>query len=821
MIKNYLKVALRSIYKNKLFSLINVFGLSISISTCLLIISLIYGQTQFDDFHEKGNRIVRVLSSSNGGFIPYATAPWPLSIEVLENYSHLVEEAVRIKTSSVGGDVIYNQNRIPLAGRYVDDNFFSVFDFKLLSGSPGSALIYPFSIVLTKKSSEKLFGNENPIGKSVRIIDSGLNTLGIDLLTIGNKEVNLGDFVVTGVVEDDLPSHIQLDFLVSMATFSSLVEQEKIQVEGGDWINYNDSYLYLLLKDENKLEVLETSLKDISQKYYSLIDDLNVTFNLQSLLDITPGPIVNNPISITMPIEGVYFLSFLGLVVVLSACFNYLNLSFAKSLTRAKEIGVRKVVGAKRYQLFIQFVFESIIMIFISFIIAIIILMGLRAAFFSFWFNQFVIWNPNVDLRLYMIFFVFTLFVGVVAGIFPAMFLSSLSPIKTLKNFIGSSFSKGKKLSLQKFLLIIQFCVSLFFIITTISIYFQLNYLLNAEYGFDKQNIINIRLQGNNYEILSNEFSENLSIDKISASSFVPGSGISHQTVIKTPMSPERDIETFYIGVDQAFISNLKLKLIAGSNFPESMPKSSEQYVIVNEYFTQIMGYEQSKDIVGETILIGKEDTPIEVIGVIEDFFFELLIEIGKNEPLLLRYIPDEFNFMNIRYKPDTDLKNFIAYLEQKWNKVDYLHSFKYKVYEDELRITNSIFSDIVYILGFISFKAISISCLGLLGMAIYTSKSREKEICIRKVFGAKIKSIVGQLSKVYFWLFGISVLITVPIAYFFNNLWLDLFSYKVSFSAEIILLGVGTMFILSFATIFSQIVKVALNDIIKVLKNE
>lgn len=820
MIKNYLKVAFRNIVKHKLFSLINIFGLSISMATCLLIILLIYGQKEFDNFHTKGDRIVRVLSL-NEYPIPMATTPLPLSEMLLDDYPHLVEDAVRIKSSFVGGDVVYNNNRIPLAGRYVDANFFNVFDFKLIGGNPNTALAAPFSIVLAKDAAEKLFGKEDPIGKSVKLNDIGLNTMGIELLE-HNKETMLGDFTVTGIVDNTLLSHIQFDFLVSMSTAISLAGQDGTEAIFHSWKNYFDSYLYLLLKEGVAHEDLAPILADISKTNYGQIEDLDITFSLQQLSKITPSKFINADIGIRMPLEGIYFLSFLGLVVLLSACFNYVNLSFARSLTRAKEVGVRKVIGAARHQLFVQFIVESIIISLVSLLLAIGILQILSIVFLNLWINQFIVLDFTPDLMLYALFIAFSIFVGAIAGAIPASFLSSFSPIKTLRNFSGIELGNGKRLTLRKSLVVVQFSASLFFIITTLLIFAQLNYLLETEYGFDQNNVVNVKLQGVDYEILSKEFSQNPSIQSISASSFVPGTGgYGGETQIKTLGMSDEGLVSYPIAVDQNFIPNLKLHLIAGSNFPESIPQSEERMIIVNESSARLLGYLEPTTIIGETILVGEEENAVKVIGLVENFIRDVLMEADKNAPILLRYLPKELAYMNIRYYPGSDIGSILDFMEQKWKKLDGTHSFKYNLYEDELKETNSIFSDITYILGFIAFLAISISCLGLFGMATFTAESKKKEIGIRKIHGAEAKSIALLLSNGFLRLFIIAIVITLPITYFLNRIWLEEFSYKVDFSVWIMILGIGIMFILGFGTILSQTLRAATSNPLKGLREE
>ncbi|MFK5973105.1 MAG: ABC transporter permease [Flavobacteriaceae bacterium] len=820
MLINYLKVAFRNIFRHKLFSLINIFGLSISMATCLLIILLIYGQKKADNFHSKGDRIVRVLSA-NASDLALATTPLPLGSVLLQDYPHIVENTVRIKSSFVGGDVVYNNNRIPLAGRYVDASFFDVFDFKMVNGNSKTALTAPFSIVITIDAAQKLFGDENPIGKSVKLNDSGLNTMGMAILE-GHKEKMLGDFTVTGVVDTSLPSHIQFQFLIPMSTVLALEKQDQVETAFDNWEKYQESYLYVLLMNGKTEEDLSPILEQISKTKYATIEDMNIAFSVQALSSIALGKWVNSPISLQMPLEVIYFLSFLGLIVLFSAGFNYVNLSFARSLTRAKEVGVRKVIGAARRQLFVQFLVESILVSLVSLVIAVGILQILSRVFLNLWINQFIVLDLTPDIVLYALFVLFSILVGLVAGLVPASFLSSFSPIKTLRSASGIHLGIGKRMNLRKFLVIVQFSASLFFIITTLLIFSQLNYQLQTKYGFDQSDIINVKLQGIDYKTLSNEFEQNPSIQNISASSFVPGTGgYGGDMQIKTLEMSNADLRSSFIGVDQHFIPNLKLQIQAGHNFPESLPKNDEQSIIVNEAAARLLGYQRPKDIVGETIMIGEEEKVVQVIGLVKNFIFDVLMEADKNDPLLIRYLPDDFKYMNVRYDSREKAGAVIGYMEHRWKALDPIHSFKYEIYEDELKATNAIFSDVTYILGFISFLTICISCLGLLGMAAYSAESKKREIGIRKVHGAEIKSITLLLSNGFLKMFAVAIVVTVPIAYLLNSIWLEEFSYHVDFSADIIFLGIGIMLLLGFGTILSQTIRAASAKPIKSLRTE
>ena len=790
-------------------------------ATCLLIILLIYSQKQMDGFHEKRDRIVRVLSVEESR--SFASTPLPLGKVLSENYPHLVEDAVQIKSSFVGGDVVYGENRIPLAGRYTDDRFFSIFDFNLIGTNPKTALKAPFSIVLTKESAKKLFGDTPPIGKSVKLNDVGLNTMGIAILPTENKETLLGDFVVTGIMDNSLPSHLQFDFLVSMSTMPALVNQGKSKAVFGDWKNYFDAYLYLLLKEGVSETDLNQILNEVAKEEYSAFEDTAITFAPEKLAQISLSTFHQNPISLRIPVEVIYVLSFLGIIVLFSACFNYVNLSFARSLTRSKEIGVRKTMGAKRFQVFVQFVLESIVIGLVSLAVALGLLQVLSRVFLGLWVNQFLILDFRLDMALFLIFVLFSVIVGLIAGVLPASFLSSFSPVKALRSSKNVLLEKGRGLHLRKGLVVLQFCVSLLFITTTLVIFSQLNYLLKKEYGFDQNHIINVQLQGVDYKTLADELSKMPSIQSISASSFVPGTGgYSGDVQIKNRFSKDKTtIASSFISVDQNFITNLKIPLRAGTNFPSKMPMGNEEYVILNEAAATLLGYTKPEEAVGETLLLGENQNPVKVIGLTVNFIYDLLTEADPKDPLVLRYLPNEFAYLNIRHMPTASTTSMLSLIDQKWKELDKVHSLKHTIYKEELNATNAIFSDVIYILGFISFLAITISTLGLLGIAAFTAESKKKEISIRKVHGAKAKNITFLLSKGFLSLFIIAVLVTIPLSYFVNSLWLEEFAYKINLSPWVFILGVGIMFTSGFGTILSQTLSAANENLLKRLKEE
>ena len=345
MFKIYLKIAFRRILKHRFFSIVNIFGLAVSMSACLLIIVMIADQKKYDRFHSKKERIYRILSKRDKENLWGGTSPFPLRNELLTSYTGI--EKITTISPMVGGDLNYEDQTITQAGLYADSTFSEVLDFPLIAGNPQSSLTKPYSIVLKESIAIKLFGEEDPVGKMIRFFDRKMDVLGSG---IEEKETDLGEFMITGVIgEGDFKSHIKFDFLASMSTMESLNTKGIYSYAFEGWKSRWEFYHYVLMEKGKAEAYLGGILNDISKKKYADTPDYIIIFEPQPLVSITPGKFINNPISLRMPREGFYFLSFLALIVVFSACFNYTNLSVAKALTRAKEVGLRKINGAQRY----------------------------------------------------------------------------------------------------------------------------------------------------------------------------------------------------------------------------------------------------------------------------------------------------------------------------------------------------------------------------------------------------------------------------------------------------------------------------------------
>ena len=570
-------------------------------STGLLIILILFDALKYDNFHDKGDRIYRVLTRVNNSGTLTGTTTMALKNTLLKEYEG-IEKVVRFR-GGLGGDITYKENTIPLAGYYTDEDLFNVFGFTLESGDPVTALKAPHSLVLSKDAASRLFGDEDPLGKVVSFNDRGMNMLGFDLDV---KDVFLGDFTVTGIVKDNgYKSHIKFEILASMSTLESLINSGVEHVDMNNWREVWNTHLYFLASEGKSESELSSVLDQISAIKYEPYEDFKAQFVLQPLSKITPGKFVGNPMSFRMPLEGFYFLSILALIIVLSACFNYTNLTIARSLSRMKEIALRKINGAYRVQIFNQLTIESIIISLIALVLSIVILQILKPGFSGLWINKYFAIGMGENILAYIFFVIFSILIGIVAGIIPAWLLSAFKPLNLLQNRLSDSVNKKgtfilKKPMLGNTLTVIQLVLSLFFIITSTLLFLQLKHFAKAEFGFSKDNIININLRNNDHEQLAHEFSAWPDVKRISASSILPATFITESGKLYKLDESEDSLYVEHISIDHNFIKNLDLKILAGSDFNPDQIEENKRYIIVNEAAVGKFGYEDTHDIIGE-----------------------------------------------------------------------------------------------------------------------------------------------------------------------------------------------------------------------------
>lgn len=800
IIANYIKVSVRNILKYKVFSFINMFGLAVAMSICMLLILMLVDQKRYDQFHEKKDRVYRILSGIENSN-QYATSPFPLAASLKTDYP-IIEETTLL-TPGVGGDVRYQQKFAEMRGYFAEPSFFNVFSFQLAEGDKLTALEKPNSIVLSKKLAKELFGNENATGKVVEFDD---RQLAFPITTGGTAApaVSWGNFTVTGTIdESSYKSHLKFDVLMSASSIPVLVAEKKMTDQSGDWIDFFKTYTFVLLQNEKTEQELSGALIDFVKRKYADIEDEQVKgFGLwpQKLADVQLE-LKSNDTNNRLPLVGYYFIAILALVIMFSASLNYTNLTIARALTRAKEIGVRKVTGASRRSLIFQFLSESVIVSLLSMVLAVFISLFVANQFKGLWVNQYLNFELPQSPVVYFIFIGFALLVGLLAGLYPALYLSTYQPVKALKNL--NNIRPGK-LGMRKVLSVSQFTISLIFIITSILIFNQFKFFMEFDYGFNAKNIVNIELQGADYQKVATEFSSIPGITAISHSDLIPATGTNNGNEFKKfGTSAEEFKPSNILFTDQNFTDNLNIKLIAGKPLPPT-GESSERFVLVNREFTKKFGYQNPAEVIGETFETKWAPEAVQVVGVVEDFHFLLLVNKDAMRPLMLRNQPSQFKYANVKISSGNPMA-IVELMEQKWRLVEPSRAFQYKFYDDELSNTHQAIFDLVSVIGFIAFLAIIIACLGLLGMATFTAERKTKEIGIRKVLGADGQSIALLLSKEFVMVLLIAVPIGAPLSYFGNNLWLQSIANRVSFGVGTIFLGTLVLLFLGFVTIASQ----------------
>lgn len=806
MLKNYIMVALRNLSRYKFFSSINIFGLAISMSVCFGIIMLVADQLQYDRYNTKRQRIYRIntqylnADGSNTGN-DYATSPLILAPTLREEFSG-VEKAVRIRRGFGNGWIEFEQDvSIPLGGFFTDPEFLEVFELELEFGNEKTALSDPYSVVLTKKAARKLFNVENPVGEVIKV-------------------GKLGEYKVTGVLrESGRKSHIVYEALASYSTLKSL-DASKVFSEDAGWANFTAGWVYVLLPENADIQQLQTNLDKLSRVHkpgkFGGTDERLYKFYPQLLSSITPGPFINNPIGPFMPRIFVYFFGGLALIVMLTSCFNYTNLSIARSLTRAKEIGIRKVTGANRLQIFLQFISESVVLSLFALAFAFVLLLAVKPFLLNLKFAQILKWDLELNTGVYLVFVAFAVVAGIMAGFFPAVILSRLEPVRILKK-IGS-VKLFSRLTLRKSLLVIQFSLSLVFILSVLVLYKQLTLFMKADHGFNMHNQFNIKLNNTSWEKLQNELSTYSNISITAAASHIPAAGNVYGDSYKRNLSDKEVTSFSYFCVDAHYLKALSIPLIAGRNFGASDGESNKGFILINESGFRKLGFDSPHDAIGEVVYESGDSSRYEIIGVVKDYNHEVLIT--KIDPMALKYNPQRFNYLHVGYNgtPEEGRKS----IERAWAKINPNQKIDYKDFEEEVRgFYNTVFRDFVSVVGVISFMAIVISCLGLLGMATYTTETRMKEISIRKVLGSGTGELVLLLSRGFLTLLVLSVLIAVPVAYFINSLWLEHLAYRTSFSTGVILTGTFILFLLGIITIGSQTMRAAFVNPAESLKND
>lgn len=802
----YIKTAIRSLLRHRFFSAINIFGLAIAMALSMCIIMLVADQMTYDRYNTKRDRIYRVNSIPFGQqgeqHSETATSALPLRQELIDNHTG-IEKVVRIVRGFGNMWLEIEQNvNIPVAGYYVDPEMLDMFEYELEYGDRRTALNEPYSVVLTKKAAKKLFKQENPLGQTFKV----------------GKE---GPYKVTGVIkETNHKSHIVFDALASISTVHSLEAAGTRNKNLENWYNHTQGWIYVLLEKGKTPSSLQPTLENIEKKYFATLPkpdtQQKIKFHVQHMMNITPGPFINNPIGPFLPWVFIYFFVGLAGVVMLTSCFNFTNLSIARSLTRAREIGVRKVTGATRAQVFLQFLSESVLVSLVALVGALVILILLKPLMLKLSFARLMLWDLEANYFVFGVFAVFALVVGVLAGFFPAVVLSGFQPVKVLKSL--GTMKLFSNIGLRKTLLVTQFSFSLIFILSVIVVFNQLQLFLRADHGFSMEKKIVVGLSNSSAVALKTELLKYANIENISAVSHVPAAGSSYSDGYKKSLSDKDWTELYYYSTDEDYLKNLDLTLVAGKFFSAGDGESNKNFIVLNEKAVQTFHFKSLADALGQELIFKKDSTRKQIIGIVKDYNHQMLIE--KMEPMALISNPEEYRMLQVKYTGTFEEAG--KSIEKAWAAINPSLKVDYKDFHGEVhKIYDVFFGDLVSILSVIAFLAIVISCLGLLGMATYTTESRIREISIRKVLGGSNGSLVYLLSKSFFSVLFIAVLVAVPASYFLNNLWLEQLAYHVSVDAVTIVTGVCALIAFGTTTILSQAWRAAFVNPVVNLKGE
>jgi putative ABC transport system permease protein len=794
MLGSYIKTSGRAIVRNKLFSAINIIGLAISMSVGLLMISFVADLFSYDKFHEKGSRIYRVnttWTSLEERPLDLASNSVKAGKKIQETFTG-IEEMVLLR-QGFGGDAKVGDNIVPISGHWASETFFNVFSFELLEGNSATALKEPYSIVLTEKAVKKIFGNEDALGKTVKF-----DTL---------------EYTVTGIAKDVSKfSHIQFEALASFSTKEILDKDDKNFLAWGNiWMNY----IYVVLPEGSNTDDLQAKLDALSAEENKALDHTTISLWLQPLYNIALGPDLSNQIGPTMTVLIVWIVSGLAFVVILSACFNYTNLSIARSMRRSREVGIRKVIGALKSHVLGQFIAEAVLIALLALVLAFGIFLILRTQFMGIAPELSNLISLELTPKVIGYFILMAVVVGMMAGFFPALFFSKINAVKVLKDV--TSVKVFRNVTMRKALIVVQYTFSLMFIAATMIGYKQYKHALAFDLGFNTANILNINLQDNKSEVFAKELAELPEVNAISKARMITSVGNYWGTMMKYN-NPQDSASIWYNTIDENYLPLHKHKLLAGRNFT-SKTNDEETEVIVNEQALNrfSIGGNDPLKALGEIVIVdGKK---LEIVGVMKDFHYGKVD--SEIKPVVFRYSKNPGGYINAKIVSQ-DWPKTLAKIEKIWHNIDPIHPLQATFYDDQIEKAYSEFSAMIKIIGFLSFLAITISSMGLLGMVVFTTETRLKEISIRKVLGASEGSLIYLLSKGFFTLLSFSALVALPLTYFFfEKVILSEIVYRAPIGALDLFIGLIVVMAIAFLMIGSQTMKVARTNPAEVLKGE
>jgi putative ABC transport system permease protein len=817
MFKNYFKIAWRNLMKNKVFSFINIFGLSVVLTCCILITLYIVHEISYDKFHKNADRIFQIATVFYDGGVEHksATTSAPVGKLLQQNYPEVQsftrllglfnedKTLFQVKENSEAYNSIYETQ-----GYLADSNFFQILSYQFKEGDPKTALTTPNSVVINEDIAQKLFGNAPALNKIVHISSS----------TNGDS-----NYRVTGVfVTPSKPTHLDARFFISFRGGS----MDGLANNNDDLANNNMFYTYLLLKNSSDAKTLQQKLPAFVQRH--LGEELKKRgqdrkYMLTSLPDIYLAGANEHAISSGSK-TSLFILGSIALLTLLIACINFMNLSTANSSKRAAEVGVRKVLGAEKKSLLWQFFGESILMSFIALLFA-LLLTALLLPLFEKISGKTLFIPTEQKIILALVFVLLAFITGLLAGSYPAFYLSSFKPIKVLKGKLNNSLTG---VSLRKALVVFQFIISIVLIVASVVIADQMGYMRQKDLGFEKDQQIIIPLRTatakNSYQIFKNDVMNSGTITFIGSGNAYPG--VFHPQdwlMYKQGESMNNSKDVFINYIDEGFLQTIGVRLVAGRLFSNQFPSDTLHSFVVNEEIIRQFGFASPQDAVGKWLAFdwNGQQLRFNVVGVVKDFHFTDLHETIKPFAFVFYNQADAgFNYM-VAHVRGGNIKSALSSLQTTWEKINPNEPFEYSFLDQDFQKNYEADSRRASLINYFTVIAIIISCLGLFGLTTFTAEQRTKEIGIRKVLGASVTGIVGLLSKDFMKLVGIAIIIASPIAWWVMNKWLQNFAYKTSIGWQVFAITTLIAVAIAFVTISFQAIKAAIANPVKSLRTE
>jgi len=800
MLSNYFKIALRTITRNKVFSLITIIGMSVSLASCLLIGLFVWDEFSFDNYHPDAERTYRIYNIRTGtdGITNYLPIVPPTFGPTLQRDYPEVESTLRI-LDTYGGKFfeVDGEKFKELQGVYAEPTIFDMLSISLKDGDKDKALLDPNAIVLSESLANRYFPGKNPVGESIKVSDI--------------------ECLITGVFED-LPenSHLKLNYLISFASLNQLIPPARME----SWL-WQQFFTYIKLKPNTDPTTFQTKLDEFAKKYgHPVTEPQGFVYapHLQNIKDVhLQSSQFEWEIAQRGNAQSIYVLSGAAIFILVIACLNFINLSTARSIKRMKEVGVRKVVGALKRQLFVQFMSESVILTLIGLLIAIAVTqIGLP------YLNSFVgksIASP-FSFSFVGLLITFAVILGVVAGSYPAFQLARFRPVSVLNNKSGTIVENGLY---RNILVVIQFMFSFFLIVGSLVVLSQNDFLHNKDLGFNKDQLVVMQLsqrKNQDFEAIKQQFLANPNIEYATIGYGLPGDIVAGDGIID-PVTNE-NLPANLFCVDYDYIKTLGLQLITGRDFSREFGTDRQRAFILNETAVKSYGFGTPEEAIGHPIhwqeWVGDSIKRGEVIGVVKDFHFKSLKE--QLTPVVLHIYPEVFLSLTLKVKPD-NLPGTIAHCKSMYEKLvpELPFSYKFldenfdKMYKSEEKLTTlfSVFTGI----------AIVVACMGLFGLVEYSVNQRIREIGIRKVFGASVNSLLILLTRKYFLLVVVAFAIIIPISYYTANEWLSTFAYRVTVSPWIYVQACVLILATTLLTVSFQSIKAALTNPAKTLRAE